>query len=52
MDVSGTAQSEGPVRLATGYGRKLFDALDDSPPGHGQDVDLEMRQGEVRLLRY
>jgi len=46
------AQTEGPVRLDTGCGRKVFDALDDTPLGQGPAVDLEMRQGEVRVLRY
>ena len=44
--------TNGPVMFDTGCNRPVFDALDGTKIGEGPRVELNMEQGEVRVLKY
>ena len=46
------AHTNGPVLFDTGCGQPVCDALDGARLGAGPRVELNMEQGEVRVLRY
>ncbi len=46
------AHTNAPVTFDTGSKRPVTDALDGTPLGTGPRVKLNMKQGEVRVLRY
>ncbi len=50
--ISLQAHKEGPVLVNTGSARPVVDALNGMTLGTGPLVRLQMKQGEVRVLRY
>ncbi len=46
------AHTNGPVLFDTGRARPVSDALDGTRLGSGPRVELNMEQGDVRVLRY
>lgn len=50
--ISFQALEAGPLVVDTGQAGRVFDALDGTPLGNGPQVKLDVKQGEVRVLRY
>jgi len=46
------AQTNAPVAFNTGRARPVVDALDGTKVGDGPHVELNMKAGEVRVLKY
>jgi len=46
------AQTNGVVRIDTGCGNTVFDALDGQKIGVGPNVELSLEAGDVRVLRF
>ncbi|HNX34140.1 MAG TPA: beta-galactosidase [Kiritimatiellia bacterium] len=46
------AHTNAPVSFDTGCDARVIDALDGTPIGKGPRVELNMKQGEVRVLRF
>ncbi|MBN2507697.1 MAG: hypothetical protein JXQ71_13495 [Verrucomicrobia bacterium] len=46
------AHAAGPVTVDVGRAVPVFDALDDTPLGHGPRVRVPFKQGETRVLKY
>jgi hypothetical protein len=46
------AHTNGPVLFDTGSKQPVFDALDGSKLGMGPRIELNLEQGEVKVLRY
>jgi hypothetical protein len=43
---------DGPIHLHAGSSGPVKDILSDETLGHGPDLDLPLRRGETRILRY